>query len=101
MLKTENDGNCLYRAVSRQLYGDDRHHKIVRLKCMEYIHLQGKYFMGFIDKERYGTIREYVTENKRDKVWGDNIEIQAMAELYALPVEIYEYGTTPARVFNQ
>ena len=63
--------------------------------------MQGKYFMGFIDKERYGSIREYVTENKRDKVWGDNIEIQAMAELYSLPVEIYEYNTIPARVFNR
>ena len=74
-MKTENDGNCLYRAVARQLYGDDKHHKIVRKKCMEYIHLQGKYFMTFIDNSRYGTINEYITENKRDKVWGDNIEI--------------------------
>ena len=68
---------------------------------MEYIHLQGKYFMGFIDKEKYGSIQEYIIENKRDKVWGDNIEIQAMAELYAMPIEIFEYTVTPARVFNK
>ena len=63
--------------------------------------MQGKYFMGFIDKDKYSTIQEYITENKRDKVWGDNIEIQAMAELYALPVEIYEYSMIPSRVFNR
>ena len=44
--------------------------------------MKGKYFIGFIDKDRYPTIRDYVKENKRDKVWGDNLEIQAIAELY-------------------
>ena len=42
----------------------------------------------------------YVAEMRKDKVWGDNIEIQAVAELYALPMEIYEYDIQPARVFN-
>lgn len=47
--------------------------------------------MAFIDSDRYNNIRDYIVENRRDKVWGDNLEIQAMAELYDIPVEIYEY----------
>ena len=58
---------------------------------MDYVHLQGKYFMAFVDSDRYNNIRDYVVDNRRDKVWGDNLEIQAMAELYDMPVEIYEY----------
>ena len=62
---------------------------------MDYVHLQGKYFIAFIDSDRYQNIRDYVADNRRDKVWGDNVEIQAMAELYDIPVEIYEYQIQP------
>ena len=68
---------------------------------MDYVHLQSKYFGAFIDSDRYRTVKDYVVDNRKDKVWGDNIEIQAMAELYDIPVEIYEYSLEPARVFNQ
>ena len=30
LVKVENDGNCLYRAVAYQVYGDPGKHKIVR-----------------------------------------------------------------------
>jgi len=58
---------------------------------MDYVHLQGKYFMAFVDTDRHNSIRDYIVEQRRDKVWGDNLEIQAMAELYDMPVEIFEY----------
>ena len=44
IVKQENDGNCLYRALAYQLYGDGRHHKVVRQKVLDYVHLQAKYF---------------------------------------------------------
>ena len=68
---------------------------------MDYVHLNGKYFLAFVDTDRYAGITEYVQQNRQDKVWGDNLEIQAMAELYDMPVEIYEYNMQPERVFNQ
>jgi len=91
IVKIDNDGNCLFRAISFQVYGDVQHHKLVRQKCMDYIHLNGKYFAAFIDSDRYRSVSDYVKEHRKDKVWGDNLEIQAVAELYDLPVEIYEY----------
>ena len=42
------------------MYGDVRHHKIVRQKCMDYVHLNGKYFLAFVDTDRYVGITEYV-----------------------------------------
>ena len=73
----------------------------MRLKCQDYVHLRGNYFYNFIDSDKYKTINEYVKENKRDKAWGDEIEIRAMSELYQLPVEIYEYGLKPRTQFNE
>jgi hypothetical protein len=33
----ENDGNCLFRSISHQVYGDPSFHSIVRAKCVEYL----------------------------------------------------------------
>ena len=36
--KVYGDGNCLYRAVSRLLYGDEGHHLLIRLlSCIEMV----------------------------------------------------------------
>ena len=48
---------------------------MVRQKIMDYVHLQGKYFMEYVDTDKYSSIKQYVVENRKDKVWGDNIEI--------------------------
>ena len=31
------DGNCLFRSVATQVYGDEKHHGIVREKCTDFI----------------------------------------------------------------
>jgi OTU domain-containing protein 5 len=33
----ENDGNCLFRSISHQVYGDPSFHHIVRAKCVDYL----------------------------------------------------------------
>ena len=33
----EQDGNCLFRAVADQVYGDQEMHAVVRSHCMDYI----------------------------------------------------------------
>lgn len=33
----EGDGNCMFRAVSHQVYGDDSHHAQVRAAAVEYM----------------------------------------------------------------
>lgn len=42
------DGNCLFRAIAHQAYGDEDEHRLVRLKCMEYIFSEKEYFGNFI-----------------------------------------------------
>lgn len=45
------DGNCLFRAVSHQIYGSSEHHLVVRVKCMQYIAQHKDYFHAFIVDE--------------------------------------------------
>lgn len=37
VVPVEGDGNCLFRSVSHQVYGDDSHHRLVRARCMDYM----------------------------------------------------------------
>ena len=44
VIDMDEDGNCLFRAIARQLYGDSKYHRIVRIKCMDYINLKAEVF---------------------------------------------------------
>ena len=51
------DGNCLFNAISHQMYGTQDFHQLVRQKCMEYILAQKTYFQAFITDDE--TIEQY------------------------------------------
>jgi OTU domain-containing protein 5 len=87
-----SDGNCLFRAVAFQLYGNEEMYDFLRGKCMDYVFACKDYFKDFIDANIDGTIDNYCTRKKHDKVWGDDIEIEALSEIYGRPIEIYAYS---------
>eukprot|EP00954_Amorphochlora_amoebiformis_P022525 1353989-Amorphochlora_amoeboformis.AAC.1 len=91
------DGNCLFRSISYQVYGDAKHHGIVREKCMDYVEIESQFFRNYVD----GDIKTYITRMRRDGEWGDNVEIQAMSELYSRRVEIYAYSSTPMKTYQR
>ncbi|KKK22962.1 hypothetical protein P175DRAFT_077714 [Aspergillus ochraceoroseus IBT 24754] len=47
-LPTEGDGNCLYYALSDQLYGDFTHADRIRVRLADHISANRDYFMSFI-----------------------------------------------------
>ncbi|KAL2862331.1 OTU domain-containing protein [Aspergillus lucknowensis] len=47
-LPTEGDGNCLYYALSDQLYGDFTHADHIRTQLADHISANREYFMSFI-----------------------------------------------------
>lgn len=44
----EEDGACLFRAISFQLYGDQEMHDMIRQQTMDYIYQNREYFAQFI-----------------------------------------------------
>ncbi|CAN1251974.1 OVARIAN TUMOR DOMAIN-containing deubiquitinating enzyme 6 [Linum perenne] len=42
----------------------------------------------------------YCKRKRRDKVYGNNVEIQAMSEMYNRPIHIYSYSTEPINIFH-
>ena len=52
--KMEEDRNCMFRAVSDQIYENEEYHDIIRKKCMDYLLIERKFFSQFIEgKEEF------------------------------------------------
>ncbi|XP_031384627.1 OVARIAN TUMOR DOMAIN-containing deubiquitinating enzyme 6 isoform X2 [Punica granatum] len=94
--KMLEDGNCLFRAVADQVYGDSELYDDVRQMCIDYMERNRDHFSQFITE---GFV-SYCKRKRRDKVYGNNVEIQAMSEMYNRLIHIYSYSTEPINTFQ-
>ena len=42
-----------------------------------------------------------MARKREDGVWGDDVEIQALSEIYDRPIELYAYSKVPMRTFHE
>ncbi|KAJ8464368.1 hypothetical protein OPV22_026920 [Ensete ventricosum] len=94
--KMLEDGNCLFRAVADQVYGDPEAYDLARQMCLDYMEKERDHFSQFVTEG----FTSYCKRKRRDKVYGNNIEIQAFAEMYNRPIHIYSYSTEPINIFQ-
>ena len=67
-----SDGNCMYRAIAAQAYGDDNLHDVVRHKCIDFIVAGKSWFKDFVpDNENFEV---YCNRKRLEASWGDNLE---------------------------
>ncbi|KAI3688092.1 hypothetical protein L1987_81800 [Smallanthus sonchifolius] len=90
------DGNCLFRAVADQVYGDSEAYDLARQMCIDYMEQERDHFSQFITEG----FTSYCKRKRRDKVYGNNVEIQALSEMYNRPIHIYSYSTEPINIFH-
>ena len=94
------DGNCMFRSVSDQIYGNEEYHYIIREKCMDYLLIEREFFAQFVeggDKE----FDNYINMKRKSGVWGDDVELQAISEIYNRPIEIYSGSNKPLKTFHE
>ncbi|KAF8403336.1 hypothetical protein HHK36_011438 [Tetracentron sinense] len=90
------DGNCLFRAVADQVYGDAEVYDLTRQMCIDYMERERDHFSEFITEG----FTSYCKRKRRDKVYGNNAEMQALSEMYNRPIHIYSYSTEPINIFQ-
>lgn len=104
IVPVEGDGNCLFRSVSHQVYGTDAYHSLVREKVMAYMEVERQYFEPYVEGDMADFLR-YLEVKRRDGVWGDDPEVQAICELYDRPAVIWVYdaaqGAKKLRTFHE
>ena len=67
------DGNCLFRALSDQLYGDESHHVELRAMTVAHIRAHKEFFEPFRESEKEDeTFEEYVDDMAQDGVYVGN-----------------------------
>jgi len=93
----EGDGNCMFRAVALQVWGDQEEHAQVRKSCMDHMEACRDYYKDFIDSEDFS---QYIARKRSDRVHGNNPELQAISEIYNRPVEVYIDGADPSNTLD-
>ncbi|XP_067880407.1 OTU domain-containing protein 5-A [Heterodontus francisci] len=86
--RMKEDGACLFRAVADQVYGDQDMHDVVRKHCMDYLVKNADYFSNYVTED----FTTYINRKRMSSCHGNHIEMQAMAEMYNRPVEVYQYS---------
>ncbi|GAB7346869.1 hypothetical protein MBLNU459_g1951t1 [Dothideomycetes sp. NU459] len=114
------DGNCLFNALSDQLYGHQNEHSTIRSKVIEYMREHADYYKMFIDVHPGGGMRRnpkrknvgaysspatiappseadidrvfqgHLASMARGGTYGDNMEISAFSSAFNVDVKIYQ-----------
>jgi OTU domain-containing protein 5 len=56
---------------------------------MDYMVQEKDHFSPYITED----FQEYIERKSQDKVHGNNLELQAIAEMYNRPIEVYTYSS--------
>ncbi|XP_071059794.1 OTU domain-containing protein 5-A isoform X2 [Pseudochaenichthys georgianus] len=71
-------------------------HEVVRKHCMDYLMKNADYFSNYVTED----FTTYINRKRKNNCHGNHIEMQAMAEMYNRPVEVYQDGTEPINTFH-
>lgn len=92
------DGNCLFRSFSDQVYGTPDHHALLRNRCSQYLDLERNYFEQFVAEP----FDAFLLRIQREGEWGDDVEIEALSEIFDCSVQIYaSHSHTLMRTFHE
>jgi hypothetical protein len=89
------DGNCQFRAISDQLYGDQSHHASVRAVVIGQMRARPDRYAAFVespsDENQNDTTTElanyhaYLRNMSKPGSWGDHVTLQAASDAFGLP----------------
>lgn len=71
--------------VAEQIYGDQSYHDVIRSSVFDYMEKNADYYSQYVTED----IHAYIARKRQDRVFGNQVEIQAITELYGRPVEVY------------
>lgn len=87
------DGNCLFRAISKEITLSEEHHALIRKYTVDFI-ITSPYspvFSALIN----GDTSKYVSDSQMDEngIWGTEVEVMALATMLHTPIVIYTRRT--------
>ena len=80
-------GDCLFKSISHQLYGDSSHHLEIRTIAVRYLTENPERFVESVVDTPWA---QYLCDMSMPGIWADNIVIQAVADAMNLKIHIIE-----------
>ncbi|XP_057429955.1 OVARIAN TUMOR DOMAIN-containing deubiquitinating enzyme 11 [Lotus japonicus] len=77
-LQMEGDGNCQFRALADQLFGNPEYHKHVRRQVIKQLKHHKKLYESYVPME----YKSYLKKMKKSGEWGDHVTLQAAADRF-------------------
>ena len=62
-------------------------HDQIRERCVKFMETERDHYSQFVTED----FEQYIQRKKQDKCFGNNLEIQALSELFNRPVQIYTF----------
>ncbi|MBW0483056.1 hypothetical protein O181_022771 [Austropuccinia psidii MF-1] len=86
------DGNCLFRALSDQLYGTPDRHLQVRSEVCQYLAQNESRYKAFVDTDEEESWETHLKEMSKQGTYGGHLELSACANLHRRPIKIVQPG---------
>lgn len=84
------DGNCLFRALSDQYYGQDSRHKEIRQEVCQFLRENEENYKFFVEDDQ--SFDHHVECMSQDATYGGNMELAAFAKMKEVDIKVYQPG---------
>ncbi len=85
VVEIEGDGNCMFRAISHQLFLNEDQHEELRRKCVDHLIENKARFSMFC----FDDFDQHIEHMSQVGVWGDELELRALEEIIDRPIRIF------------
>ncbi|KAK4048553.1 hypothetical protein OIV83_004721 [Microbotryomycetes sp. JL201] len=93
LANTLGDGNCLFRALSDQLTGNEASHALIRHKVCEYLEQNADRYSPYVDSDAVpGGFKGHVASMRQLGTYGTDIELTAFSHLFGRSIKVFQPG---------
>ncbi|KAA1104114.1 hypothetical protein PGT21_050354 [Puccinia graminis f. sp. tritici] len=91
-VNTLGDGNCLFRALSDQLYGTPNRHLEIRQQVCGYLAQHEARYKAFVDMDEEESWESHLKLMAKQGTYGGHLELSAFANFHRRPIKIIQPG---------
>jgi len=86
MKEMEGDGNCQFRTLAFNLFGEQVHHGVLRKAAVAHMKKHHDFFSVLF--ESAGEFKAYLSDMSRNRTWGDELTLRAVVEAYGCEAHV-------------
>ena len=90
----KRDGNCLFRAIAGDVYGNTDLYKSVKKHCINFMKKEIEYFRPHIEIDGV-LFNNFISQLSHEGAWGGNNEIVALSGVFNCTIEVFTNTENP------